>query len=590
MLSHAVLRGENVCARLEVGEGREEIYILPALNWILRAGAEGKSRALVIVADADAAARAAAAVRVLGSPAGISFGIASESGASGPIAESLVLGDLGALLSAIEAGRLSSGDFGFLVVDGLDSIAEKDRDRMEALRSGLLPPWELRSVLVCSRVTGKARMLVRDLAENVSEISIDEKFIRMRGIASETYHIDGGAKIRFILGLAGRAGPESVIVFCNLADTAADLARRLATNGLDARLVNGAPPAARRGGGEGRVPGRGASYWVACDDRLPSLGAKLFPLIVNFDIPLDPELYGKRLAALDPGQPGSKVVNLACERYVYGLSAIESLVGFSLEAREVPASMLGRVDVSGRAAETRPVLRPGESKGERRQRSDSGAEAAPRIMLSVDEAAGRMTAQTMRAENGAGPARAAERVEQKPRAVQAKQLEKPARPGRQARQTLPPERKKMPLPQAPRLPSPPRSGTVVDPYSLSMEERLEGYRERYIGNKARIPLRSSPGAPRTPPAGGPVSERKQVPRVALSPSPAVEASPLSPRPEVAVPEARNSTENSSRPRLIPAQEAPGPGERTGRSAAGQGGGAGLFGKIAGLFKKNKNMR
>ncbi len=674
MLSHAVLLGENVCARLEVGEGREEIYLLPALDWILRAGPDENRRALVIATDAESASRAAAVARALGSLPGISLRILEEGEASpgapeaedsryadgiarpetiGLIAESLVFGTLPAALAAVGSGRLSPGEFGFLVVDGLDAIAEKDGDRMESLRTGFLPPWELRAVFVCSRVTGKARKLVRDLAENVSEISIDEKFLRMRGIESETYHIDAGAKTAFILGLAARGAPESAIVFCNLADTAAELSRRLLANGLDATLMNGSHPAPRRRGPDGKAPGRGTSFFVACDDAAPRAGARLFPLVVNYDIPLDPELYGKRLAMLDPAKAGSKVVNLACERYVYGLSAIESLVGFPLNAVEVPAAMLSRPDASSSAPSNRGLPRSGEQRNDRRQRSDQGAEAAPRIMLSVDEAAGRMTAQTMRAESSlsgqagnesaraastrAAPSRAAtsreapegktarpekgnrtarsesrpqtarpeaasrpevasrpkaaeDRAEQKPKAAQARPADKSARPGRQARQTLPSERKKSVAGQAPRVPAQFRPGPVVDPYSLSMEERLQSYRERYIEHSSGEPARTPPSPSGNGRSGTVSGEGKRGGGRAAVPPPTRREPPSEPS-------SRALPELSSR--ALPEMPSPEParesarealsGEKPERNPAEQGGGAKLFGKIVNLFKKNQNI-
>ncbi len=563
MLSHAVLNRENVCARLDIGVGREEIFILPALDWILSATPERKGRVLLLTPDADSAVKAGVVAKTLGTPLGVSVRTLSGDEVPGgsEFPESLVAGTLSAVLAAFEGGGLSPRDFGFLVVDGLDAIAEQAGNRMEALRALLPPSWEMRAILVCSRFTGKARKLARDLAENLSEISIDETFLRMRSIRSETYHIDSDAKLRFLLGLAEREKPEFCIVFCNLRDTAADLTRRLSANGLNAKpLPANLPPFRHRSAEAGAAPPRG-SFFVASDEGAGKPAQGRFSLVVNFDIPLEPELYGKRLAWLDPHYPGSKVVNLACERYVYGLPAIEGLVGFSLNAVEAPKAMLDHADVSAVAADSRPVQGRDMNREGRRPRKDRGAEAAPLIMMSVDEAAGRMTAQKMREEGGIRPAQVADAAGRRQGGASGKSPDKATHSGRQTRPRSLPDRKKAGSEQTRRADRPVgksraasqgtsdtgMTGRAADPYSLSMEERLRSYREKYGEGRG---------------GGG---DRGRSPQAAVS-------RPSSP--SGVLPEARLDDR-------IP--------DKNDRIDEAHASGNGLLGKIANLFRKNSNL-
>jgi ATP-dependent RNA helicase RhlB len=76
--------------------------------------------------------------------------------------------------------------------------------------------------------------------------------------------------------------------------------------------------------------------------------------VVNFDIPLEPELYVKRLEMLDRGHPGAKVVNLACDRYLYGLPAVEQHIGAKLESRQVTEDLLRAEDKSAALAFEKP--------------------------------------------------------------------------------------------------------------------------------------------------------------------------------------------------------------------------------------------
>jgi len=76
--------------------------------------------------------------------------------------------------------------------------------------------------------------------------------------------------------------------------------------------------------------------------------------VVNFDIPLEPELYVKRLEMLDRGHVGAKVVNLACDRYLYGLPAVEQHIGAKLESRQVTEELLRAEDKSATLAFEKP--------------------------------------------------------------------------------------------------------------------------------------------------------------------------------------------------------------------------------------------
>ena len=356
MLAHAVELQENVCVKIALDAGREEVLLLPALQWLVTG--EGR-KLLIVVPDSASAERCAAAVDRLGSPAGLGVCVVSreEAAAEGDSAASVLVGMAEDLLAA---PGVNLRDYGFLVVDGVDRLAELPPDLVRRLIASLLPSWERRSALACSRFSVKAKNLAWDLADNPSEISIEGEVAKAQSVLKETWKVPVEAKLKFLLGLIGREKPARLCIFCNLKDTATDLARRLAGNGISSDTILGPLSPERKFALIEKFRAGDSTCLTLSDEGADGLTPGVFPLLVNYDIPLEPELFVKRLEMLDRSDPGAKVVSIACDRYIFGLPAVEQYIDAKLEAVPADESMLTAVDRS-------------EARGSERKRDDSVA-------------------------------------------------------------------------------------------------------------------------------------------------------------------------------------------------------------------------
>jgi len=345
LLAKATGEGQNVCAKISLKEGREEVLLLPVLQWLLA----GESRkALVLVQDAGRGDRCAQAVSRLGAGAGLGFcrALRGEDGApriEGDASASVLIGGFEELLGQAEVDLKA---FGYLVVDGADHVAEQASQDLHRLVGLLLPPWERRTLLACDKISVKAKNLAFDLSDNPEEISIDGDVIKAQSVVKETWDIAGEDKLKFLLGLMEREKPASLCVFCNLKDTAKDVSKRLEANGVGSDYILGALAPDRKKAVQAAALAGERPCLVLTDQGAEGLQMASFPLVVNFDIPLEPELFIRRLEMLDRERPGAKVVSLACDRYIYGLGAVESYIDAKLEARPVDASLLAYEDKS----------------------------------------------------------------------------------------------------------------------------------------------------------------------------------------------------------------------------------------------------
>ena len=372
MLVLAVEKGENVCARLELSEGREAVYLLPAIDWLAKVS-EGEARRVLFVGpDRSMCETVALKARTIGAGLGLDVCVvtpAEESegigGAAAPVLEgnlgaSFVAGTPDALLSASETDLIHLRDFAYLVVDGGERLAELPDELIHRFSAALRLSGERKTIFVCAKLSPKAKSLAWDLADNPVDLHIEEEVAKGQSVQSETWQVPAESKVRFVLGLAARTGSEPICVFCNLKSGAEELALRLRHNGVAVDYILGGLPEERKAailrsvvGGE-RSPGPSNRVLVLTDEGTIGLARGTFRLLVNFDIPLEPDLYVKRLEMLDRFFPEAKVINLACERYLVGLSAVERYIGASLEAKPVADTLIQTEDLSAGFAFERP--------------------------------------------------------------------------------------------------------------------------------------------------------------------------------------------------------------------------------------------
>ncbi|MBL8968307.1 MAG: DEAD/DEAH box helicase, partial [Spirochaetaceae bacterium] len=393
MLVAAASTGANVLAKIVLPSGRAAVSLLPALDWVAKAPEGERRRVLCVLPDRAGAERTASVARALGGGIGLKTCVVTppeegEGAATGPAAAPVLEGDPGAglvagmpesLLHAAEAGLFGLKDFGYLVVDGAERVADLPSELLHRFSSSLLPPWERKTIVACAKVTVKAKNLAWDLSDNPVEIHIEEEVAKAQGLPSETWHIAAEDKLRFLLGLLRRERPARTCVFCDLKGNAEEAALRLRENGIKTDYILGALSPEKKFAILEQVREEAGSVLVLTDEGAEGLVAGDFSLLVNFDIPLEPEYYVRRLELLDRTAPGARLVNLACDRYVYGLPAVERYIDQKLDAKPVDPSLLDAEDASAGLVFERPRMDREEPRG-----GSGGGSRAGRLVSAED--------------------------------------------------------------------------------------------------------------------------------------------------------------------------------------------------------------
>jgi superfamily II DNA/RNA helicase len=356
LLAELFEKKENLFVKTDVEQDRATIVAFPLMHWAFSRRGKGMpaSKALYLCAEELAARSAFEASRAMlaSVQAGPKLCLLDKSG-SVPASEG-ELGSADCVFATLEAfgdtfreDSLTPREFGFIIADQAELLAEKPGELLRSVQGRLLPSWERRGLVIANKHTPRAKNFAWDFADNPKEIKLAAALGFGGSIASKSLEIKEADKIRFILNLQKNPEEGPLCVFCNLKSTAAELAARLTMNSVPADYIGGnLNPDRKRQIVEKALTSKGAFVLILTDEGAKGAEKPGFPRLVNYDMPLEPELYFDRLAFIDRDNESAMLYNLICDRYVYGVPAIERMIQKSLSAQPLDQSMTLPEDAS----------------------------------------------------------------------------------------------------------------------------------------------------------------------------------------------------------------------------------------------------
>lgn len=494
-------QGHDICAQSQTGTGKTAAFLVSIFQRMLTDPASAGKKAFILAPTRELAVQIQDEAEKLGAATGISSGCFYGGVGYGQQYDMLrdnvriIIGTPGRIIDLIQQGRLVLADVGFLVVDEADRMF--DMGFIDDLRRILryLPPPERRQSFLFSATLG---MRIKDLAweymKSPVEVVIEPERVTVDLVAQELYHVGVHEKFRFLLGILAREKPKSAIVFCNQKNMAEEVARRLSLNGIDCDYIMGDLPQSRRSAIIENLKSGNLEILVATDVAARGLDIEGLDLVVNFDIPNEAETYVHRIGRTARAGKSGKAITLACERFVYGLPAVEEFIGqkipvftFSEEllaedkssrmhyhqGREGPGRGSSRTGSRDGRDRSRPAGKPGTRPGHAHG-APSGESRGP--ARRVADPVGQVEGMDSRTEGKFS--RNPERNDQRPSIRSSERMRS------QTADTF--NQSDAPVPGIRNAPA------GANPYSMSQDERMRRYREKYASGT--MPERSADGS------------------------------------------------------------------------------------------------
>ena len=325
------LAGRDVVGSAQTGTGKTAAFLLPILQR-LAGGPNGAMRALVLVPTRELAEQVLQSARAYGRHTGVGATAVYGGVAMGPQTTALrrgtdvVIATPGRLLDHIERGHVDASRLEVLVLD--------EADRM--LDMGFAPdvnrildrlPRERQTMLFSATISADVDRLARRALNDHAAVEIGRRAEPAEGVQHVVVAVDHDKKREALLRVLEEVPPGRTLVFTRTKFGADKLAWGLRKAGcrvtaLHGNLTQGAREKALERFREGRTP-----ILVATDVAARGIDVTDIVLVVNYDVPQDPEVYVHRVGrTARAGNQGVAITLMAPHEWLL-MHDIEKLLG-----------------------------------------------------------------------------------------------------------------------------------------------------------------------------------------------------------------------------------------------------------------------
>jgi ATP-dependent RNA helicase RhlB len=190
-----------------------------------------------------------------------------------------------------------------------------------------MPPYDKRqSMLFSATLSMRVMELCYEHMNNPEKVSVTPQRLTADKIQEALYHVERSRKFSLLAGLLKREPWERVLIFVNTKHVGERLADQLNHHGYTARAITGDIPQPKRLKYLDRFKKGEIKILVATDVASRGLHIEGVSIVVNYDIPQDPEDYVHRIGRTARAGAAGKAISLACEEYAMGLEAIEAYI------------------------------------------------------------------------------------------------------------------------------------------------------------------------------------------------------------------------------------------------------------------------
>lgn len=382
-----VLQGKDVMVQSQTGTGKTAAFLLPAFQ-LLRSNERFRGSSMIVIAPTrELAVQIKEEAEVLSDGLGLKaevfhggVGYDHQQKALSQGVD-IVVGTPGRIIDLSQSGHMDLRANGIMVIDEADRLFDMGfyPDLRKMLRR-MRPREERLNMLFSATLSTKARNIAWEHMNDPTEIEVAPEQVTVDRVQQEIYHIASEDKMAALLGILNRDTPRNAIIFTNTKRAAEEVSRRLELNGFPSEFIMGDLPQRKRIAIINKIKDGKAEFLVATDVAARGLHINNLEMVINYDVPEDPEAYVHRIGRTARAGEQGRALTIACQRYVFGLDAIESLINQRIPVGTLTPEEFGedasagvriRLDSSGRT----------DSRGPRRDgggRRDSSRRDGPR--------------------------------------------------------------------------------------------------------------------------------------------------------------------------------------------------------------------
>jgi len=370
----AILARRDLIGIAQTGTGKTASFVLPMLH-ILASG-RGRARmprSLILSPTRELATQTARNFEIYGKYLNLTMALLIGGVGMGDQERLLDKGvDVlivtpGRLLDWYERGRILLGGVEILVIDEADRMFDMgfmpDVERIVSLLLG-----RKQTLLFSATMPPEVRRLADRFLQDPVEIQVARPASKAENVEDVVVEVARDDKRAALVRLIRSQAVPKAIVFCNRKRDIGAVMRHLQRAGFNARDLHGDLEQVHRQQTLDQFTSGAIDFLVATDVAARGLDISDMPVVINFDVPMNPEDYVHRIGRTGrAGRKGRAFTFVTPEDARY-LAAIEKLT-----KRTIP-----RLTLAGQPAPTEAAAQPAEAPRGDRRPAASPAEATGR--------------------------------------------------------------------------------------------------------------------------------------------------------------------------------------------------------------------
>ena len=379
----AILAGHDLIACAQTGTGKTAAFVLPILDKVLQTPSGGvntlilvPTRELAIQIDQQIEAMSyyvdVSSIAVYGGGSGQNWSQQKTALTKGA---DIIIATPGRLIAQMQMGGLDFGNLHTLVLDEADRMLDMGfyEDLIQII-SAL--PKARQTLCFSATMPPKIRALTKQILRNPAEINIAISQ-PAAGIRQQVYMTYDEQKLPLVQKLMKEGAYSSVIIFSSTKDKVKKLERELARIGVDARAFHSDLDQAAREVLMQAFKSRKVPVLVGTDVLSRGIDVEGIDLVLNFDVPPDPEDYVHRIGRTARAEKTGTAITFVNEQDQRRFQSIQRLVERKIEICPLPEGFKpGPEWAPEKHAQSRFAGRPrsggAKSGGQQKQPSSSG--------------------------------------------------------------------------------------------------------------------------------------------------------------------------------------------------------------------------
>lgn len=340
--------GSDLYVQSQTGTGKTAAYLIAIMQEMLSKSELKDKKALILVPTRELAVQVENECRALCQKTGLSvFSFYGGIGYEKQIRAiennvNILVATPGRIIDLQEQNKLDLSNVGFAVIDEADRMF--DMGFYPELRIILkhLPAADCRQTMLFSATLNTyVKNLAWEYTRDAKEITIEAENITVDEIKQELVHVSSDEKTRLLVGILQREKPDSTIIFCNTKKSCEIIGKRLQINGFSCGFIIGDMPQSRRLKVLNDFKSSKISILVATDVAARGIDVNDLSLVVNYDLPNEPENYVHRIGRTARAGKTGKAYTFCSEKDVYDLPSIERYIGQAIPSIVCNNELLG---------------------------------------------------------------------------------------------------------------------------------------------------------------------------------------------------------------------------------------------------------